>query len=72
MNQTISVYGQEIELTEPDGGYVTDVIILARVIKHGDDGKMYDQLMVSATETTTGMIFDGMVQALDGEMVENE
>lgn len=72
MSDTINIYGQKVELTPPGDGYITDVIILARSLRHGDDGKMYDALLVSATESTTGMLFDGMIQALNGETEDTE
>lgn len=57
----ITAYGHEIELTEPDDGVVTDVIIMARSVAYDDEGNAYDDLLWTSTRQTTGMIQDGML-----------
>lgn len=57
-----TIYGHEIELTDPDGeGIVTDVLIIARTVRHEPDGQLSDSLSIDATEQTTGMVQHGMV-----------
>lgn len=60
----MQIYGHEIELEEPkDGEIITDVLILARVVRQKDDGGIGDHLLMSAKSTTTGMIQNGMLNA---------
>lgn len=62
MNTTI--YGHEIELeaAEPDE-MVVDVIVIARVLRPTDDGRMEDALCISTTKTTTAIVQMGMAVA---------
>ena len=57
----IEIYGHDIELTDPEGEIVTDVIVLARSVRNTDDGRIEDSLLASTTWTTTGMIQRGML-----------
>lgn len=68
-----SIYGQELELTEVEAGeMVMDIIILARVLRPTDDGRMEDALLVSTTKTTTGIVQMGMAAAFGESMGDNE
>lgn len=68
-----SIYGQELELTEVEAGeMVMDIIILARVLRPTDDGRMEDALLVSSTKTTTGIVQMGMAVAFGESMGDNE
>lgn len=58
----MNIYGHDIELIDTEGEIVTDVIVLARTVRHDDDGCLQDSLIVSTTRTTTYMLQAGMIQ----------
>ena len=68
----MNIYDNEIELETPNNDdIVVDVIVIARTIRQGIDGRMEDSVLVSSTDLTTGIIFDGMLNAVaNGEYVE--
>lgn len=61
----VNIYGHEVELTEvsDDDGVVTDVIVLARAVRFGDNGRAEDALFISGTPSTTYMLQLGMLHA---------
>lgn|GEM_PF-2747507 len=63
---TATIYGLDIDIDEPtDGGVVTDIIVLARVVYMDDDGTVDDFVRVATTKTTTGIIYAGMLATVD-------
>lgn len=65
MKHTIN--GCEIEIDAPDdGGLVTDVVVLTRVVRHSDDGRLADSILINSTTQTTGIIQAGMLAVADG------
>ncbi len=64
---TAILYGHDLDLFDPDeGGLVTDVIVLARVVRYNDDGRAMDAMILSSTRNTGGIIQGGMLStALD-------
>ena len=67
----MNIYGQEIELTDPDGDYVTDVIVLARTVHHDSSGRLQDRILISRTADTTGMIQRGMLLEAENAFIDN-
>lgn len=64
---TIEMYGHTIDLTpidEGNEGVVTDVLVVARAVRYNDDGKPEEALLVSATDTTTPILQQGMANDL--------
>ena len=63
-----AIHGVEVEISEIDPGEsVTDIIILTRTVGFDDNGRPFDDLYVSGTPLTTGIIHAGMLHAaLDG------
>ena len=61
---TVDLYGHTVDLQEQGDGYVTDVMVLARVIRHDEDGDTYDSILVSATPQSTGIVQIGMTHVL--------
>ena len=58
------LYGHDLDLFDPDeGGLVTDVIVLARVVRYDDDGRAEDSMLLSSTRNTGGIIQAGMLSA---------
>ena len=58
------IYGHDLGLYEPaDGGLVTDVVVLARVVRYDDDGDATDSLLVSSTRNTDGIVLSGILSA---------
>ena len=68
----MNIYGNHINLEAPDDdAIIVDVIVIARSLRTGKDGRMEDAVLVSSTDSTTGIIFDGMLNAVtNGEYVE--
>ena len=65
------IYGLDLDLYNPEGGgFVSDVVVIARSVYPGEDGKNHDSLLLSSTDVTTGLIQEAMIgkaiQALDG------
>lgn len=64
------IYGHRVSLPEPDdGGMVTDVIVLARIV-HMDGAQTRDMLAMAATPQTTGIVQLGMIAAADASCSE--
>ena len=61
---TVDLYGHTVDLQEQGDGYVTDVMVLARVIRHDEDVDAYDSVLVSATPQSTGIVQIGMTHVL--------
>jgi len=60
----LTIYGHDMDLEDPDeDGYVTDVVVVARVVRPADDGRIEDMAMLSTTGQTTWMIQVGMLVA---------
>lgn len=57
----MNLYGHDIELTDQEGEYVTDVMVIARVVRHDSYGRLDDGILISCTDTTTGMLQRGML-----------
>ena len=58
------IYGHDLGLYEPaEGGLVTDVVVLARVVRYDDDGDATDSLLVSSTRNTGGIVLSGILSA---------
>ena len=69
----MNIYGNEITLAEPDSdGMVVDVIVIARTLRQGKDGHMEDAVLVSSTDSTTGIIFDGMMSTVLNGALEDD
>lgn len=68
----MNIYGNQIDLEQPDDNeIIVDVVVIARSLRHGKDGRLEDSVLVSSTDSTTGIIFDGMLSAVtNGEYVE--
>ena len=66
MTETVTIYGHEIELYDPEGGIVTDVIIISRAVYPGTDKeKTKDGFGIMTSDNTTGAVVTGMLtQAL--------
>lgn len=58
-----TIYGHTVGLWQPDdGGLITDVVVLARVVRYDDDGCAEDSLLMSTTRST-GMIVQAGILA---------
>lgn len=58
------IYGHDLGLYDPeDGGLITDVVVLARVVQYDDDGDATDSLLVSSTRNTGGIVLSGILSA---------
>lgn len=68
----MNIYGNHIDLEAPDdNAIIVDVVVIARSLRQGKDGRMEDAVLVSSTDSTTGIIFDGMLSAVtNGEYIE--
>lgn len=68
----MNIYGNHINLETPDDdAIIVDVVVIARSLRTSKDGRMEDAVLVSSTDSTTGIIFDGMLSAVtNGEYVE--
>lgn len=68
----MNIYGNHIELERPDDdAIIVDVIVIARSLRYGKDGRMEDAVLVSSTDSTTGIVFEGMLSAVaNGECIE--
>lgn len=69
------IYGLDLDLHNPEnGGFVSDVVIIARSVYPGKDGKNHDSLLLSSTDITTGLIQEAMIgkalQALESYYIE--
>lgn len=59
----MNIYGHEVDLITPDNGdYVTDVMVLARVVSH-DGERLQGSLLISEAEQTDSIIQSGMLTA---------
>lgn len=56
------IYGHKIDLPEPDEGIITDVMVLARVVRY-EDVSACDDLMIACTPQTGGIVQLGMIKA---------
>lgn len=56
------IYGYKIDLPEPDEGIITDVMVLARVVRY-DDGSACDDLIIACTPHSGGIVQLGMIHA---------
>ena len=67
MERTLNLYGHELDLVElEDDEIPTDVIVIARTVRHTEDGRLEDAISISTTRMTTGLIQRGMIhEALD-------
>lgn len=57
------IYDQEVELPEVDPeelGVVVDVVVLARVLRFGENGRPDETLVVGDTRSTSPIIHKGM------------
>lgn len=63
----IEVNGCDVEEAEQrPGEFITDVVVLTRIVRHDDDGNLMDMVDIRATKQTTGMIQRGMLlEAMD-------
>lgn len=60
----INIYGHTLNLWQPDdGGLITDVVVLARVVRYDDDGDAADALLMSATRSTGKIVQAGILSA---------
>lgn len=61
------IYGHKIDIEErTPGSLVTEVIIIARQVEYGDDGRAMDGLLMSTSSSTTRMVERVMLEtALD-------
>src|SRR5699024_334117 len=71
------IYGLDLDLYNPEGGgFVSDVVVIARSVYPGEDGKNNDSLLMSSTDVTTGLIQEAMIgraiQALDSNYYMKE
>lgn len=58
------IYGHTLNLWQPDdGGLITDVVVLARVVQYDDDGDATDALLMSATRSTGKIVQAGILAA---------
>jgi hypothetical protein len=59
----MDIYGKKIDLQPlgPEGGIVTDVMVLARVVRYGAGPRAEDVILVSSTDSTTGVIAQGVL-----------
>ena len=69
----MKIYGHDINLTEAEEGeIITDVMVLARAVRHTDEGGLEDFILSSSTRTTTGMIQSGMLTFAMDSMMSSE
>lgn len=64
---SISIYGQNVELSPMDPGeHVTEVIVIARVVKFDDEGNLGDLIALCGSDGLTRIIERGMLdEAVD-------
>lgn len=64
---TTELYGHAIDLTTADDvedGVVTDVLVVARAVRYNDEGRAEDALLISATDSTSSIVQQGMANDL--------
>ncbi len=67
----MNIYGHDIELEESNPGeIITDVMVIARTVHYGEDGKAIDTALISHTRQTGGMIQVGMLDFARDSMQE--
>ena len=64
MSDSVRIFGNEVRFNDlEEGQFVTDVIVLSRVVYHDDDGEMQDQIRITRTENTTQLLMTGIIAA---------
>lgn len=53
---TVDLYGHAVDLRDQGDGYVTDVVVLARVVRHNEDGDAYDSFLASVAPQGTEIV----------------
>ena len=56
----VEIYGQSVELPDPEGGHVLDVLVIARSVRPSEEG-LEDEILIGATKNTTTVIQHGMI-----------
>lgn len=60
--EDLAIYGQNVKLSPMEPGeHVTDVIVIARVVKFDDDGEIGDFIALCGSEGLTRIIERGML-----------